>query len=222
MNQLSQIQIIAAAIIPVLFAITVHEAAHGWLANKFGDPTARMLGRLTFNPIKHIDPIGTIVVPGVLILMYITTGGGGFIFGWAKPVPITPQNFKNPKSDMALVALAGPVSNLLMAIFWAICIAVSIQLQTSMPEAAIALAAMGQIGLFFNLILMVLNLIPIPPLDGSRVLYSFLKGRAAYNYYRLEPYGVYIVLGLLLLGILGRIIIPIVLTLQTLILDIFI
>lgn len=196
--------------IPILFAITVHEVAHGWIANKFGDPTAKMLGRLTLNPLKHIDPIGTIIVPGILLFI------GGFIFGWAKPVPVTWQNLRNSKRDMPLVALAGPMANLLMAIIWALALKLGIYLNHHGSAAGIRLGLMGRAGISINLMLMVLNLIPIPPLDGSRVLSGFLPNRAAYHLNQLEPYGIFIILGLLASGILSHIISPIIIGLQTL------
>jgi len=202
--ELSLIQKIAVSILPILFAITVHEVAHGYVANKFGDPTAKMLGRLTLNPIKHIDPIGTIVVPGILLIL------GGFIFGWAKPVPVTWQNLKHPRRDMALVALAGPFSNLLMAVFWAGLLHIIININPQLTSFGVGIALMCQIGVTINLILMVLNILPCPPLDGSRVLASFLPPRIAYQYNRIEPYGFFILLLLLVTGILGKILEPMV------------
>lgn len=213
MDQFSLIQKIIIYAIPILFAITVHETAHGWVASKLGDQTAKMLGRLTLNPIKHIDPIGTIVVPGILVLL------GGFIFGWAKPVPVTWQNLKHPRRDMALVALAGPGSNLLMALIWAGVAKIGALLAPGF--IASVLFYMGSIGVFFNLVLMVLNLIPIPPLDGSRVVFAFLRGRAAYHYMQLEPYGLFILIGLLAIGALGNFMLPIVSQLQYFIASLF-
>lgn len=204
MIELSLIQKIAISIIPVLFAITVHEVAHGWVAYKLGDPTAKMLGRLTLNPIKHIDPIGTILVPGILLFL------GGFIFGWAKPVPITWQNLKNRRVDVALVSIAGPCANLIMAIFWSILAKIAMSFHPHPIDFAYAVLTMSQIGVMINIILMVLNLIPIPPLDGSRVVSSFLPGKIAYQYDRIEPYGFFILLGLLAFGILGLIMSPLV------------
>ncbi|BBP45952.1 peptidase M50 [Thiosulfatimonas sediminis] len=199
MEQLNTIQLIAVWALPVLFAITLHEAAHGWMANKLGDPTAKMLGRVTLNPIKHIDPIGTIVVPIVLLML------GGFLFGWAKAVPITDRNFKRPQVDMAWVAIAGPASNLLMALGWAVVLKIGLLLQNSAPEIGQFMVYSGTAGISINLILLVLNLLPIPPLDGSRVLVAFISKKMAWQFYRLEPYGFFILLGLLLLGLLAPI-----------------
>lgn len=202
MQDLSTIQLIAVWTLPVLFAIIVHEVAHGWVANLLGDKTALMLGRLTLNPIKHMDLMGTVIIPIVLL---ITTH---FIFGWAKPVPVDPRNFKNPKQGMALVAAAGPLSNLAMAIAWGLVLKLGILLGPKLGYSAFALIYMGQAGIFINLILGVLNLIPIPPLDGSRVLSSFLPNKAYALYNRIEPYGFFILLGLLMLGGFEKIINP--------------
>lgn len=204
MIELSLLQKIVISIIPVLFAITVHEVAHGWVANQLGDPTARLLGRLTLNPIKHIDPIGTILVPGILLFL------GGFIFGWAKPVPITWQNLRHKRRDVALVSIAGPLANLIMAFFWAILAKIALSLNPEPVNYAYALLTMSQVGVIANIILMVLNLIPIPPLDGSRVVSSFLPGKMAYQYDRIEPYGFLILLALLATGILSIIMNPMV------------
>lgn len=183
-------------IVPLLFAITVHETAHGWVSSKLGDPTAKLLGRLTLNPLKHIDPIGTIIVPAILFSL------GGFIFGWAKPVPITWQNLKHPRRDMALVAAAGPLANLLMAFLW-----VGIA-KMAMGFDNAPVIYMAQVGISINLVLMLLNLIPIPPLDGSRVLASFLSAKMAYQFNKLEVYGFLILVLLLASGVLGRILGP--------------
>lgn len=196
MNELSTIQLVAVWALPVIFAITLHEVAHGWAALKFGDKTALMLGRLTLNPLKHIDPIGTVIVPLVLVVL------GGFVFGWAKAVPVDTRNFKKPAANMAWVALAGPAANLLMAIGWAFLTKLGTVMYESSPDMAQFIIYSGIAGVSINLILMVLNLIPIPPLDGSRVLSAFLPKPLAWQYNRLEPYGFFILLGLLFFGIL--------------------
>ncbi|MFA7096886.1 MAG: site-2 protease family protein [Gammaproteobacteria bacterium] len=198
MDHLTLIQRIAIWTLPILFAITVHEVAHGWMARRLGDPTAMMLGRLTLNPIKHIDPIGTILVPGLLLLF------GGFIFGWAKPVPVTWENLKHPKRDMAMVAAAGPLANLVMAFLWAIVAKLGFMLGNSFAWAALPMIYMGGAGIAINVVLMVLNLLPIPPLDGGRVLGGLLPGPWAWQLSRLEPYGFLILLVLLMTGLLGN------------------
>lgn len=202
MNELSLIQKVVVWSLPVLFAITVHEVAHGWVAKRLGDPTAMMLGRLTLNPLKHIDPIGTVVVPIVLLML------GGFIFGWAKPVPVTWRNLRNPKRDMAIVALAGPISNLLMALIWAVVAKIGMMTVATMPFIGQPLIYMGGAGIFINIALMVLNLLPLPPLDGGRVASGLLPGPLSYKFDKLEPYGFFILLGLLATGILSSIMNP--------------
>ena len=209
------IQLIAIIALPLLFAITVHEVAHGWVANRLGDPTARMLGRLTLNPIKHIDPLGTIIVPLSMFLL------SGAMFGWAKPVPITVQNLKGGRRDMALVAVAGPASNLLMALLWAAL--ASVVLHTASADSSIAtpLLYMARYGILINLVLMVLNLLPILPLDGGRILEALLPGPLAWKLSRLEPYGMFIILGLIFFGGWELIIQPVVSFLTPLILALF-
>ena len=202
MDDLSLVQRIAVWTLPVVFAITVHEVAHGWVARRFGDSTAYMLGRLTLNPIKHIDPIGTLLVPGLLLWM------GGFIFGWAKPVPVAWENLRNPKRDMALVALAGPVANLLMAIFWALMMKAGLLLGGQLDLLARPLVYMGAAGISINVMLMVLNLLLLPPLDGGRVMAGLLPDKLATGYNRIEPYGFFILLGLLISGVLGYVMKP--------------
>jgi Zn-dependent protease len=194
---------VAVWLAPVLFAITLHEAAHGWVANKLGDPTAKQLGRITANPIKHIDPMGTIVVP--LFLAMISP----FVMGWAKPVPVEPRYFKSPLVDMALVAVAGPVSNFFMACIWAMFIKLA-YLSLDMSPVLAFLVEMGKNGIIINIVLMVLNLLPIPPLDGGRVVAGVLPPRVALPYMQLERFGMIIILLLLVSGILGKIMWPIV------------
>ena len=191
MYSLNVIQKLAILVLPMVFAITVHEAAHGWMAKRLGDKTAEMLGRVSLNPLKHIDPIGTILVPVGLFLMT------HFIFGWAKPVPVTWRNLHNPKRDMGLVALAGPGANLLMALFWAITIHLGAMLPQDYAWFSVPLLLMGVAGVLFNAVLMALNLLPILPLDGGRILYSLLPQKQAQVYSRSEPYGLIIVMILL-------------------------
>jgi len=192
------IQTLLIYAIPVLFAITVHETAHGWVASLLGDHSARMMGRLTLNPIKHIDLIGTLVVPAFL---YFTAG---FIFGWAKPVPVNFSALRSPKQDMLCVAIAGPMSNFIMAIIWLVTIFVAINTGSQF------LADMAQIGIQINLLLAVLNLLPLPPLDGGRVVSALLPPKISYQFDQLEAYGLFILLGLLFLGIFQSVILPIV------------
>lgn len=197
MNDLTVIQLIAVMAIPLLFAITTHEVMHGVVASKLGDKTALMMGRITFNPLKHIDPIGTILVPGLLIFFQT-----GIIFGWAKPVPVNHRNLNNPKRDMAIVAAAGPLSNLAMALFWAAILKFVLYMVTFNVGNTEWLAYMCYYGVIINVWLMIINFIPIPPLDGSRVIEAMIPGRLAIHYSRLEPIGIFIFLGLAYLGLL--------------------
>lgn len=194
------IQTLAVYVIPILFGITVHEVAHGWMARRFGDRTAEMLGRLTLNPAKHIDPFGTIVVP------LLTLWGGGFLFGWAKPVPINPRNMRRPRQDMVAVALAGPGANLLMAIGWALLYKLTIVSGGVLGSSQVFFLRMAAIGVFFNNLLMIFNLLPIPPLDGGRVLRGLVPASVAYRLDALERYGLIIVVGLIVLGFLRPVI----------------
>jgi len=192
---------------PILLAVSLHEAAHGWIAHLLGDPTAKRLGRLTANPLKHIDPVGTILVPIIMVVVL------GFPFGWAKPVPVDVRNFVHPQKDMALVALAGPVSNFLMAIFWTLVLFASTRL---LPYGTLLLVmkAMAEVGVVINLILMVLNLLPVPPLDGGRIVTGILPYNLAVYFVRLEMIGMWVVIFLLASGILGKILMPMVQMIQ--------
>ena len=189
-------QLVIAGILPVLFAITLHEVAHGWVARLLGDDTAERLGRLSINPLNHIDPVGTVLLPVLMLAMKT-----GFMFGWAKPVPVDFGRLRHPRRDMALVAAAGPASNLLMAVFWAL----MARLAGSLGESPYAepLILMSMIGILFNAMLALVNLIPIPPLDGGRLLIGILPYDMAMKYSRVEPYGFFILLGLLFTGILN-------------------
>lgn len=201
---LGHVQLVAVWMLPVLLAITVHEVAHGWMAQRLGDRTAQMLGRLSLNPLRHIDPIGTVLVPIALLLL------GGVMFGWAKPVPVTKENLRRPERDMALVAIAGPGANLVMALLWLGLLTIGIALQDASLTTARLLVYLGTAGIIINTVLMVLNLLPVPPLDGSRVVASLLPGPLAYRYGRIEPYGLLVLLLLLVSGYLGRIIGPVI------------
>lgn len=187
--------------IPVLLAITLHEVAHGWVARYLGDPTAAKLGRLTLNPIKHIDPIGTILVPAIMILL-----PGNFLFGWAKPVPVNVNQLGSPKRDMAIVAVAGPVSNLIMALLWALLIKICLSGSGEESSVQQTLILMGLAGMMINIILMVLNMIPLPPLDGGRVLAGLLPDNLSAMLGSIERYGFIIIVALLVSGVLGTII----------------
>jgi Zn-dependent protease len=197
---------IAVSAIPMIFAITVHEAAHGYVARYFGDMTAHQQGRISLNPIRHIDPIGTIIVPSITMLV------GGMFFGWAKPVPVNFMKLRHPKRDMLWVAAAGPGANLIMAFLWALVIKFS----AAVPqEFALPLALMGAAGILTNTVLMVLNLIPLPPLDGGRIAVSLLPHDMSVKYAQIERYGFIILIILLFTHILDKIMWPFVMaTLQ--------
>lgn len=194
------IQLIAVAAIPILFAITLHEAAHGYVARHFGDMTAYQAGRISLNPLRHIDPVGTILLP------LLTLAVGGILFGWAKPVPVNFGALRHPKKDMLWVAIAGPASNLLMALLWALVIKLVWQFPGSYFSEP--LLEMAQIGIKINVILMVLNLLPLPPLDGGRVAVSLLPHRQAWQLSRVEPYGLFILIALAITPVLGWILTP--------------
>lgn len=215
MVELSKVQQFILFIIPALFAITLHEVAHGWAALKFGDYTAKLMGRLSLNPLKHVDLTGTIIVPTILFFL------SGFILGWAKPVPVRWENLNNPRRDMALVALAGPGANFTMALIWAALWKLCLILFSAPNYLVTILIFSCQIGILFNLVLMVINLIPIPPLDGSRIVSSLLSPKIALQYNSLEPYGFFILLGLIVTGILGKIALPFIIMSHSLILAFF-
>jgi len=198
------IQILSLYALPAILAITLHEAAHGYAAKRLGDLTAYQEGRISLNPLKHIDPIGTLVVPAVLLI----ASGGKLAFGWAKPVPVNFSRLRNPKRDMFWVAAAGPAVNLLMAIGWAIVFKIVVTSPINyFTDPALAMA---QGGIVINLVLMVLNLLPIPPLDGGRIAVSLLPNSMAYSLARLEPYGLLIIMLLMVTDILGSIMYPII------------
>lgn len=200
MENLSVIQEIVVWVPPVLLAITLHEVAHGWVAAYYGDPTARDRGRLTINPIAHIDPVGTILVPALLYF------SGGFLFGWAKPVPVNMARLRRPKQHMAVVAAAGPAINLVMAVGWALVLSLALALRSSWPWLSEPLWLMGQVGVSINIVLAVLNLLPIPPLDGFRVVSGFLPDAIAYAGQQWQMLGLGLVILLLVTGLLPAII----------------
>jgi len=199
------LQIIALGVLPVVFAITLHEAAHGDVARAFGDRTAELHGRITLNPLRHIDPVGTILVPGALILAAAKLGGPHFVFGWAKPVPVNFGNLRDPKRDMLWVAAAGPAVNFAMALAWAVLF------RFAMPGGMFdssSIVEMARIGVSVNLVLMALNLLPIPPLDGGRIAVSLLPMPAAHAFAKLEPFGLFLIVGLLAFGVLDNVMGP--------------
>jgi Zn-dependent protease len=204
MTDIPLIQKIFIFAIPIIFAITVHEVAHGWVANKLGDPTAKILGRLTLNPLKHMDPIGTVILPLIMIISI------GMAFGWAKPVPVDWRNLRQPKRDMALVAVAGPAANLLMLIIWTLFILLVNGLTHVSPNTVFLLHEMAAVGIIINAVLIALNLLPLPPLDGSRIVSAFLSPSMALKYHKLERWGLLILVALMFTGILSKILQPMV------------
>ncbi|ATE59580.1 site-2 protease family protein [Thauera sinica] len=202
----SLISTLAIWALPVVLAITLHEAAHGYVARHFGDPTADLAGRITLNPLRHIDPVGTVLVPALILAASSLFSGGGILFGWAKPVPVNFGRLHNPKADMLWVAAAGPFANLLMALGWGILF--KIATSTSAGEYTVPMMKMADAGMQINIVLMVLNLFPLPPLDGGRIAVSLLPNRLAWQFARIEPYGFPILLVLLFTGVLGMILWP--------------
>lgn len=202
----SLIPTLAIWALPVLLAITLHEAAHGYVARYFGDPTADQAGRITLNPLRHIDPVGTILLPAGILALSMLFGAGGILFGWAKPVPVNFNRLRKPKADMLWVAAAGPFVNLLMALAWAILFKFAIS--GAVGTYSLPLARMADAGMQINGVLMLLNLLPIPPLDGGRIAVSLLPNRLAWKFSRIEPYGFPILLLLLFTGMLGAILGP--------------
>lgn len=199
---MNAIQTLAISALPIVFAITTHEAAHGYAARHFGDLTAYQAGRISLNPLRHVDLVGTIIVPAVILLL----SAGNFLFGWAKPVPVNFGRLRNPKKDMFWVAAAGPGANFAMALGWGLALKVAV----AMPDNAysLPLAEMGRVGININAVLMVLNLLPLPPLDGGRIAVSLLPHRAAWKFAQIEPYGMLILLALLFTGVLDTILGP--------------
>jgi Zn-dependent protease len=213
------IQTLAISALPIIFAITLHEAAHGYAARHFGDSTAWQMGRISLNPIRHVDLVGTIIVPALILLLSTTLAGGGLLFGWAKPVPVNFANLRRPKQDMLWVAAAGPGANLVMALFWALVLKLAVGSPAMMYSEA--LKEMARVGIGINGVLMVLNLLPLPPLDGGRIAVSLLPPRAAWKFSQLERWGFPILLALLFLGWLDDILRPLLRVFNTLIRTLF-
>jgi Zn-dependent protease len=201
---------LSVALIPVLLAITLHEVAHGWAARWFGDRTAELVGRLSLNPLRHVDPVGTVVVP----ILVFTLSSGSFLFGWAKPVPVNPRNLRDPKRNMVAVSAAGPASNIAMGFAWAAIAAIALKFTGGSDLLATFVLEMAKIGVFFNALLAVFNLLPIPPLDGGRVLRGLVPESVGRRLDALEPYGLILVLLLLPLGLI-RVLWPVIVALQS-------
>ena len=197
--------LVATVAIPLIFAITVHEVAHGWVALHLGDPTAKYAGRLTLNPIKHVDPLGTIIVPFVLVVV----SAGSFAFGWAKPVPVAFHNLRNPRRDMILVAAAGPAVNLAMAFGWALLLSQRIAFDPGLDLGSDWIVQMSFFGVVINVLLAVFNMLPIPPLDGGRVLAGLLPPQFARGLQYVEPFGFLILIALMFTGVLWTLVDPV-------------
>jgi Zn-dependent protease len=210
MDVSSLVQTVAIYALPVLFAITLHEASHGYVARHFGDMTAYAQGRISLNPARHIDLVGTIIVPIAILVVSKLAGGSGFLFGWAKPVPVNYSALKNPKRDMMLVAAAGPASNLVMALGWAVLYKLGDLIGPG--DYATPLKLMSIAGIEVNMVLMLLNLLPILPLDGGRIVAGLLPSRMSWQYAKTEPWGFPILLLLMFSGLLGVLLAPMVKT----------
>lgn len=204
MEEFTLLETIFIWAVPVLFGIIVHEVSHGWVANYLGDPTARVAGRLSLNPVRHIDPIGTVILPAILLTF------SNFVFGWAKPVPVTWSNLNHPRRDMAIVAFAGPFANVIMLLFWLVLAKLIITINGGIPVTDSLMLNMCRAGILINIILFVLNMLPVLPLDGGRVVSAILPPGMARSYAKLEPYGLIILLLLLVSGILWNLIGPVI------------
>jgi len=211
MEEFTLLETIIIWAVPVLFGIIIHEISHGWVANHFGDPTARVAGRLSLNPLRHIDPIGTVILPAILLTF------SNFVFGWAKPVPVTWSNLSHPRRDMALVAFAGPFANVIMLLFWLVLAKLIITISGGIPVMDSLMLNMCRVGILINIILFVLNMLPVLPLDGGRIFSAILPPGMASSYAKLEPYGLIILLLLLVSGILWNLIGPVVFILDRLV-----
>jgi Zn-dependent protease len=212
MPELDFAQRLAVWVLPVLLAVTLHEVAHGLAARRLGDRTAEILGRLSLNPLRHIDPVGTILVPLVMLLLPF-----GVVFGWAKPVPVDPRNFRDPRRGMAYVGAAGPLANLVMLLAWVVVVRLGTLVASGAAFWGGMLVLMGVAGILINAVLMLFNLVPIPPLDGSRVLAGVVSPSSARFLARLEPYGLWIVVLLLITGVLQTVLGPLFVGLLTLV-----
>lgn len=204
MDSLSLFERVLLWAVPVVLAVTVHETAHGLVAGWLGDDTAAGAGRLSLNPLHHLDPVGSFVVPGLLLWL------SGFIFGWARPVPVDFSRLRRPRVDTVLVVAAGPLANLIMSLIWAAVMKLGLAMQASEASVALALILMGAAGVFINSSLMMLNLLPLPPLDGGRIAIALMPSPIARAMDRVEPWGMLLLLGLIVTGVVGKVIWPMV------------